>query len=312
MGGRVRTQEETIAAFKKVHGNKYDYSLFSVRFMRDKGTIICSKHGEFKQVATTHLLGKGCKQCANENHRMTKKRFFERCHARHGDKYDYSLAEYDGVLRSIKVICPVHGVFNQQAGSHLYYGCEECGVASSNTKNTSSTKTFICKAEKKHGKTYDYSKTEYIRKDKKVMIICRIHGQFEQAASSHLGGSGCPKCACKKSKVEQEFLDYHNVPIHHRQFSKVIGGKRYYLDGFDPVNGIVYEFHGDFWHVNPAVFDRNLQHPKKTNTTYGELYDRTIFREEEIRRNGYTVVSVWESDWLRSAARKEFLKENGR
>jgi len=34
----------------------------------------------------------------------------------------------------------------------------------------------------------------YVQSDKKVTIICPIHGEFEQRASSHLHGYGCKKC----------------------------------------------------------------------------------------------------------------------
>lgn len=61
------------------------------------------------------------------------------------------------------------------------------------------TKDFIRRAEQVHGQRYDYSQTEYTRSRDKVKIICRKHGVFEQRASSHLDGCGCPRCQAEWS-----------------------------------------------------------------------------------------------------------------
>ena len=47
--------------------------------------------------------------------------------------------------------------------------------------------SFVEKAKKKHGNKFDYSKTEYVSLLKRVVIICPIHGEFEQVAKAHLG-----------------------------------------------------------------------------------------------------------------------------
>lgn len=60
--------------------------------------------------------------------------------------------------------------------------------------------SFVEKAKKKHGNKFDYSKTEYVSLLKKVIVICPIHGEFEQVAKAHLGGAGCLKCARDKQK----------------------------------------------------------------------------------------------------------------
>jgi hypothetical protein len=62
---------------------------------------------------------------------------------------------------------------------------------------------FIKKAEETHGDKYDYSKSVYSRALNKLVIICKEHGEFEQAASKHMGGQGCPEC--KKTKLREVF-----------------------------------------------------------------------------------------------------------
>lgn len=60
------------------------------------------------------------------------------------------------------------------------------------------TKEFIEKAIMIHGDKYDYSKTEYILATKKILIICKKHGEFILLPNNHLRNKnkgGCPICA---------------------------------------------------------------------------------------------------------------------
>lgn len=57
------------------------------------------------------------------------------------------------------------------------------------------TEDFIRRAKEIHGDKYDYSKVDYKCSREKVIISCRKHGDFLQTPNSHLGGTGCMKCA---------------------------------------------------------------------------------------------------------------------
>lgn len=61
------------------------------------------------------------------------------------------------------------------------------------------TEEWVAKAKAVHGDTYDYSKVEYVNTDTKVVIICKLHGEFKQRPDHHLAGSGCSEC--KKLKI---------------------------------------------------------------------------------------------------------------
>lgn len=55
---------------------------------------------------------------------------------------------------------------------------------------------FINKAKDKFGDKFDYSKVEYVDAKTKVIIVCPIHGEFEQTPDEHLRSKyGCPECA---------------------------------------------------------------------------------------------------------------------
>ena len=45
--------------------------------------------------------------------RLTTKQFIKRAIAVHGNKYDYSLVEYVNAHTKVKIICEIHGVFEQ-------------------------------------------------------------------------------------------------------------------------------------------------------------------------------------------------------
>ena len=61
--GRSKTSEDIINDFKKVHGDKYDYSKVEYKYAHEKVCIICPEHGEFWQLPFDHLDGHGCQKC---------------------------------------------------------------------------------------------------------------------------------------------------------------------------------------------------------------------------------------------------------
>ena len=72
---------------------------------------------------------------------------------------------------------------------------------------------------------------------------------------------------------------------------------RQQVDGFHKPTNTIFEFHGDCFHGNPKRYTpRQKCHPF-SNKTAGRLYKETLAREELLRSMGYTVISIWESDY---------------
>ena len=71
---------------------------------------------------------------------------------------------------------------------------------------------------------------------------------------------------------------------------------RYIVDGYDPDTKTVYEFNGDFWHGNPEIFKRD-DFNSVLKIKFGDLYDKTIRKEIELKKMGYEVISIWENDF---------------
>lgn len=199
---KLVTKVEFIERSNKVHNYKYDYSEIEYINTNIKVKIFCKTHGYYNQTPISHLSGRGCPECGN-NKKVTNQDFIERCSVLHNNKYDYSLTEYKGKSKPIKIICPVHGIFQSTPQSHFFkkVGCKECKGRVYNTED------FIKKSKLIHNNKYDYSLVNYIGSKKKIKIICPEHGIFDQLANYHLSGFGCISCGGKEDKTSEDFIE---------------------------------------------------------------------------------------------------------
>ena len=121
-----KSNDEFIREAQSIHHNKYDYSKVEYANNKTKVCIICPEHGEFWQLPSDHLNGKGCPQCAG-NVRCDKDAFIEKAKSIHNDRYDYSKVEYVNAHTKVCIICPEHGEFWQIPNNHLNgNGCPLC------------------------------------------------------------------------------------------------------------------------------------------------------------------------------------------
>lgn len=224
MGKRL-TQDEVIARFRTVHGDKYDYSLVIYERYDKPVCIICPIHGIFWQTPEVHWSGHGCPACAIENREQNKpdtlEQFITDSEAVHGvGRYDYSLSNYKDAHTKLNIIChekdengEEHGVFPQMPYAHKNgQGCPKCGRERQMEKRRKTIERFIEDAEAVHGVgTYDYSLIkEYKNNKTELPIVCHKkyrngleHGVFLQRPDNHIGGKqGCPACA--QSHMEEQ------------------------------------------------------------------------------------------------------------
>jgi len=125
--------EEFIKKAREVHGSKYEYVHTKYgKNNRTKVIVGCSTHGEFQITPANHISGKeGCPECAKKKygayHKKNTTQFIKESKIIHAGKYDYSLVEYTGTHDKVKIICNIHGTFNQRPSSHLRgVGCPKC------------------------------------------------------------------------------------------------------------------------------------------------------------------------------------------
>lgn len=125
------TTEEFIERSSIIHNNFYDYSKFEYKGSKIKGIVICPIHNEFETTPVHHLRGVGCKFCAAEKASIRKAKgidsFIKEATIVHDGKYTYDDFNYVNSNTKGYIDCPIHGRFEQTAGSHLSgCGCRKC------------------------------------------------------------------------------------------------------------------------------------------------------------------------------------------
>jgi len=89
--------------------------------------------------------------------------FIEKSRIVHGDKYDYSLVNYTKSVNKVKIICPIHGVFEQVAVEHARgYGCFKCSSRARGYRD------YSIDGKRRCARCGDYFELDYFYPNKKV------------------------------------------------------------------------------------------------------------------------------------------------
>ncbi len=186
----------------------------------------------------------------------------------HHDKYVYDLVNYINAKTKIKIICPIHGIFEQTPNGHLSgKGCGKC-VGKNKTNED-----FIDIAMNIHRNKYEYSLVEYKNAYSKVSIMCKKHGIFEQLPNNHLSGQGCPICSESKGEKEiREFLNKNEIFfISEKTFINCKNKRKLPFDFYIPEYNMCIEYQGK-------------QHYEPIKYFGGENYLKEIKLRDKIKR----------------------------
>ena len=206
------TNEEFIERAHEIHGNKYDYSKTNYQRMDSKIIIICPIHGEFEQIPSNHLKGKGCPKCGKEamanKRRKPLKQFIEEAKNIHGNKYDYSKVQYKNNKEKVEIICPVHGSFLQTVKHHLNgCGCPMCN----SSKGENIIKNYLDKNSINYLSQYEINVPKNIRISSKAYIdfylpdyntFIEYNGEQHYVPKEHFGG----QIAFEYQQIRDNFL----------------------------------------------------------------------------------------------------------
>lgn len=129
--------ERFIEDARKAHGDRYDYSEVEYVNALTNVTIVCPKHGPFKQKPANHIRDVGCPRCGDESMAakrvLTTEEFVTAAKAAHGNRYDYSKVDYKTSHDKVEIVCPEHGSFWQVAANHTnsnhQAGCPGCALS---------------------------------------------------------------------------------------------------------------------------------------------------------------------------------------
>ena len=193
------TSKSFIEKAKQVHGVKYDYSKTEYIDSHTKVCIICPEHGEFWQIPSNHLKGCGCSKCSN-NFNFTNENFLQYLKTKeYSDNICFNKIHYVNNATPVTFTCKLHGDFVRLPSSiKNKIECPECQKLRLHDLNINDNEEVIKKCKRIHNNFYNYDKTFYTGYNNKMIITCPIHGDFEQLASVHLNGGGCPICGTQK------------------------------------------------------------------------------------------------------------------
>lgn len=289
------TQEEVIKRLRNKWGEKYDYSKVVYVNRRTKVCITCKEHGDFYIYPLQKLLY-GCPQCAEiervKHIKLTNEEFVKKARKIHGNKYDYTNTIYNGSMKNVEIICPIHGSFFQTPNVHLSgAGCPICGLKSTKFKNE-----FINRARYVHGDKYDYSKTIVKSSLEKVVITCPIHGDFKQQAYSHLIGCGCPQCSTSLSKGENKIAKFllSNRVTYVSQYkikndNLFSNRKEMHVDFYLPKENIIIEYNGQQHYKEVSYFGGEIK--------FNEQKERDMALRQYCKEHGIKLIEIPYSDY---------------
>ncbi len=230
---RKLTIQQFIQKAIKIHGNKYGYNKIHIlNGNLTKVNIDCPTHGEFIQIASNHLRGKGCPYCSN-NKNYTTEEFISKAISIHGLIFDYSETNYINSYTKVKIICPKHGEFYQVPGSHLSgTGCPKC--------KSSKGERFLIKILEENNIKY---KHQYIIPNQSTLyrydfylpelnILIEFHGGQHYKPIKHFGGidyfNYIKECDAFKQSLAREYkipiiyFNYKHLRQSRKQFEELV------------------------------------------------------------------------------------------
>lgn len=77
-----------------------------------------------------------------------------------------------------------------------------------------------------------------------------------------------------------------------------IPSTKFRADGYCAETNTIYEFHGDIWHGNLALFNKDDYPNPFSLLSAGDLYTNTLKKEQKIRELGYNLIVIWENEWM--------------
>lgn len=195
------------------------------------------------------------------NTKCNKEEFIVKSKKLYGEEsFDYSLVRYENAYTEIELICNKHGKFIITPNKHLEIvgGCPMCSKEKRKKKKMMSNDEYKQLVIKKHGNTYDLSKTVYKGMRENITAICSEHGEFSVNAYNFVHTCGCPICGINKrnktsskktqKKIEKltkerfiaesvrifgDYYDYSKVDLKHKDTKNRVC--------------IICPKHGEFW-----------------------------------------------------------------
>lgn len=264
----------------KLLSDTYENEKKKLKFKCDMGHVGEISWGKFR-------MGRRCSRCAGNSSKTIeeiREVFLSR-------GYKLLSTDYKNCYTKLHFICPEgHAGEIQWSDFQQGKGCSICG----GTKK----KTYEHIKEQFEKEGYTLLSEEYMNWRTPLWFICPNGHKHKITWNMFQQGQRCSKCSSRVSKVSQEWLDSIDIPVCNREKYKVIEGKRFYFDGYDPTTKTVYEFLGDYYHGNPRKYSQEDFFSWNKKITFGDKYYKTLQKFEKLKVTGYSVFYVWENDYI--------------
>ena len=191
------TKEDFLLRARESHGYKYNYPNLNDKILSNDDIDIEYNGIIYRQKVVKHIL---LGRCPEKNTPIkTTEQFISEAKLIWFDKYDYSLVEYKGALKKVKIIYKGI-VFEQVAVSHLNGQCCEKSLNQEN---------FILKSKEKHGNRYDYSLVKF--KNSNTPVLIGYKGiYYLQKPYYHLSGNRPENIKLAVRKTNKQFINESN------------------------------------------------------------------------------------------------------
>jgi very-short-patch-repair endonuclease len=191
------TKEDFLLRARESHGYKYNYPNLNDKILSNDDIDIEYNGIIYRQKVVKHILLGRCPEKNTPS--KTTEQFISEAKLIWFDKYDYSLVEYKGALKKVKIIYKGI-VFEQVAVSHLNGQCCEKNLNQEN---------FILKSKEKHGNRYDYSLVKF--KNGNLPVLIGYKGiYYLQKPYYHLSGNRPENIKLAVRKTNKQFINESN------------------------------------------------------------------------------------------------------
>ena len=311
MGIRLTT-EDWVAKAKAIWGDQYLYDRVNYVDSRTPVIVCCPEHGPWPCNPSNHARKKnkrGCPVCGGSQKKTTEQFIWEATRIHQGC-YDYTDTEYTRAKDLVQIRCPTHGIFAQEASSHLSgSGCGKCA------DEDHGRETLLAESEVQSRLAVRCQGWEsnvalipgsYKGMNEQFQVTCSVHGAQEPRLGTSIFSSPHPCIECSGTGSARGHTTESFKELIIDKF-----GERYVVDSFTyegPETVITFHcaIHGVF-KLQAASVNRS---PGCNRCAYDSSREK---RAQGQRRNAGSSREMRKAEWLQKAQEKHgdfFIYDN--
>lgn len=278
----------------------------------------CKKHGIVDMLWGNFQQEAGCNECGYDKIRLDENVLIEKLE----EKFDVDDIRYENNRWLATVRCKNFNHLNNErrVDKLLEDGCKFCHdkpfsehYRAKYWNHELNEDTPDCLSYASHEKRW-FNCEEYNCGRPFLMMIKAITLQDQWHPNCNLK-HGCSKISCKIIDSIEELFD---VKIQHKCFNrhkesdfysseyKIPEMKNKPVDGYIKEHNTVIQYHGNTWHGHPKYID-DLVSKNHFGNLYSELYKNTINSDNNLKKLGYIVISIWEHEYQNAENKEEYI-----